>query len=195
MLEKSNLIMNNTMDIILLMPFIRMKNVPFSHRLKLDLFRAMHPFSTYLSIGIIKAFFALPHFVKEAIGKVVLDANLSEVVKKTIVLKLLVPRIVSNFLCMGLEEIREVPKNEELIMRTLERYSRKPENASNGSLSSDTGISNNSNSSSSSLRSLLHVLYTTDDVWAPEEDIPFLKNQLKPNSDSHSSVSIVSHSH
>ena len=140
----------NTVCIYLIMPFMIWRNVPLSHKVKLNVFR----YTRYVSQWVIEQLAAIVEAVGEStegtLERLVraLAPQLNDEAIDVVTHRLVSKRMASNFLSMGIGEIIAVPLHE---LRTL-------------------------NFLSSVGAKQFWALYTDNDVWAPEADAVLLKD-------------------
>lgn len=136
-------------DIILLMPFIFWKNIPFYHRFGLKAYTAAHPISFKLVKSIGKAFINRKTTTKTSILNSL--TKFDEDLVYLLVNQMLTKRLLVNFFSMGKDEIDMVPQWEDHMLELLRILS---------------------------LEKSLCFLYTNNDVWAPQNDIDVLRHHL-----------------
>lgn len=155
MLERCELLRQQTKYITLLMPFIFWSKLPFLHRAKLSSYVALHPMSQHLITSLVSTFLKIGHKKrKRLIGMITgeegeqLDTIADGMVNK---------RIVNNFLSMGFDEIRDVKSNEGRMLSLLQHLDEETVDGKKD----------------------VFLLYTDNDEWAPEADAKMLRRTLK----------------
>lgn len=153
-LNRDSVIRSHTGEVISLMPFILWKNIPFSHKLKLqtytNLYTIVHPLIAYLAYTFLHRSNSFKKsFVKYSTG--MKDGYLLDITST----KLPSRRLIQNFFSMGRSEIETIAGNDEYSLSTLKK------------LDID--------------KMPMCFIYTNDDVWAPESDCQVLMNNLHNN--------------
>ena len=149
--SSSSSIVTRIKDLILLMPFVKWRNLPLLHRCQLRCFQSLLPFSKQLAL------LSLP-LIPNTLLKVALStATPKEYVDHAVDT---IQKVGSNFLSMGVDEIQTI-SNQQENMKGLDLLGKLRFYGSN-------------------FRSA-YALYTLDDNWAPIEDIVDLKKDVFPS--------------
>ena len=143
LLQKSQALRSRCQHVLLLMPFIGWSRLAAAHRAKLMAFVRFHPVSQRVAEVLARPLVRLPRSVKRSL--VALTTGHADDIVTAVADGLACDRVVTNFLTMGVEEVRDVRAHEEHIAIFLGELDRQR----------DMDV---------------FLCYTNDDVWAPLDD-------------------------
>lgn len=156
-LTRSERLMQLTVDVILLMPFISWSHLPILHRTKLSTFVLLQPYSHRLITALASPLLQMePSMRRNFLGRV---TGMKGDILNTMSDGLICKRLLENFLVMGADEIRDVRVNQGRMFSLLEELDR----------------------GKSCRQKNILLLYTDNDEWAPMNDATTLKGRLDRN--------------
>jgi len=207
MLARNSVLHRLTTNMIMLMPFIRWPGIPLIHRMRLSLYNVLHPISHWSVATIILALSHLPVDFRRLI--ISSSTGFSGELLHIITNRLFTPRLVNNFLAMGKDEIEAIPRDESKLLEFLKQIVHKNPDSTpattspidvptheafknqqegNTNYQPTPSLQERETTATSSLGSgglrapRLMLIYTDNDMWAPEGDIQKL-SQCIPECD------------